>query len=59
MAVAIDDKPLKLQTTANGWIIYSVGPHLIDDHGKPFDVQHRTGDLVFEYTERAANDAPK
>ena len=59
-----DGVPLRLQKTATGWIVYSVGPDLKDESGREFDDSKKTGDLAFEYVEPAitppaANDADR
>jgi hypothetical protein len=48
-----DQKPLKLKQTERGWIIYSVGPDMRDDGGRPLDQSTDKGDIDFEFEEKA------
>lgn len=43
------NQPLKLETTTDGWIVYSVGPDATDNHGAPWDSKQRSGDIGFVY----------
>ena len=45
-----DGKPMRLKRTKRGLVVYSVGPDLADDGGKPFDKDEKTGDLTFEFS---------
>ena len=46
-----DGKPLKWKRIdGGGLVIYSIGPDMTDDGGKPYDEQRQTGDLTFELT---------
>jgi hypothetical protein len=42
-----DGKPMRMKRTDKGLVIYSVGPDLTDDGGKPMDEQNQTGDITF------------
>lgn len=42
-----DGKPLKWTLTDEAVVLYSIGPDLIDDGGKPFERESKTGDLIF------------
>ena len=42
-----DGKPLKWTSTGEALVLYSIGPDLSDDGGKPFDREAKTGDLIF------------
>ncbi|NQT12655.1 MAG: hypothetical protein HQ582_07900 [Planctomycetes bacterium] len=42
-----DGKPLKWILTDEAIILYSIGPDLTDDGGKPFEKESETGDLTF------------
>lgn len=44
-------QPLKLAQTKRGWVVYSVGPDTIDNHGAPLetDDMEQLGDIAFEY----------
>jgi hypothetical protein len=48
-----DDRPLRLEKTERGWIVYSVGPDTTDNHGDPWDWDAKKGDWGFEYEEKA------
>ena len=41
-------KPLVYRATEDGFIVYSLGPDLVDDGGAPL-TDHKTGDIVWEY----------
>lgn len=46
-----DGKPLKWKRTDDGGlVIYSIGPDLSDDDGKPYDEDAQTGDITFTLT---------
>jgi hypothetical protein len=51
-----DEQPLRFKKTERGWVVYSVGPDLVDDGGKPFDNVTKLGDHAFVYEEPAAKD---
>ena len=42
-----DGKPLRLKADGTGVIVYSVGPDLKDDGGRPWEQDKHEGDLVF------------
>jgi hypothetical protein len=42
-----DGKALRLKAAPTGIVIYSIGPDLVDDGGKPFDNKTKTGDIGF------------
>jgi hypothetical protein len=49
-----NDQPIQLKKTANGWILYSVGPNMTDEGGERDEHQEKVwldGDLTFEYVE--------
>jgi hypothetical protein len=49
-----NDKPIQLKKTVNGWILYCVGPNLIDEGGERTDHSNRVtrqGDLTIRYVE--------
>jgi hypothetical protein len=50
------NQPLKLETTARGWIVYSVGPDATDNRGAPPDTQLRSGDIGFSYEAKMPKD---
>jgi hypothetical protein len=41
-------RPMKAAPTERGFTVYSIGPDGIDDGGRAFDDEKRTGDLTFE-----------
>ncbi len=41
-----DGKPLRFKAEGKGVVVYSVGPDLKDDGGKPWDADKREGDLT-------------
>ncbi len=57
-----NNKPIQLKKTANGWILYCVGPNLIDEGGEVTDRSNRVtrqGDLTFQYVEpKSPNEQP-
>jgi hypothetical protein len=48
-----DDQPLRFKKTDRGWIIYSIGPDLVDDGGQPWDWDAKKGDLAFDFEDKA------
>lgn len=52
-----DGKPLRLVQKNDRWIIYSIGPDLIDDGGAPYDQWTKRGDLTFVLKGRKRADA--
>ena len=42
-----DGKPMRLSKSDKGWVIYSVGPDLVDDQGSVFNNQSEKGDIAF------------
>ena len=55
-----NDKPIQLTKTVNGWILYCVGPDMVDEGGERTDRSNRVtreGDLTFQYVEpQSANE---
>ncbi len=47
-----DGKPLRLKQTADGPIVYSIGPDQKDDGGKPLEPEERKGDIIFKLKAR-------
>jgi hypothetical protein len=47
-----DGKTMKYKRTEQGAVIYSIGPDLVDDGGKPLDDKNRKGDVRFKLLER-------
>jgi hypothetical protein len=43
----IDSQPLKFKRTAQGAVVYSIGPDMTDNGGAPFDREKKTGDISF------------
>ena len=46
-----DGKPMKYTRTDKGVVVYSIGPDMVDNGGKPMD-DKRKGDVTFELLER-------
>jgi hypothetical protein len=42
-----DSQPLKFKRTAQGAVVYSIGPDMTDNGGAPFDRNTKTGDITF------------
>ncbi len=45
-----DGQPLRLKSTEQELVIYSIGPNGEDDGGVPFDKEEQTGDITFRLT---------
>jgi hypothetical protein len=52
-----DERPLKFVKSPTGWIVYSIGRDLVDDGGKRYDENKKTGDLRYEFVAAAAAQA--
>jgi len=45
-----DGQPIRLVTTDDGWVVYSIGPDMVDDGGRVrYGHPDVTGDLLFRY----------
>ena len=56
-----EEHPLKLETTANGWVVYSIGPDQRDGRGESLvwgETASWLGDVRFEYVEQKNNKEP-
>jgi hypothetical protein len=42
-------EPLRYRLHDGGFLVYSVGPDLVDNDGTPFDRSSRTGDWAYKY----------
>jgi hypothetical protein len=41
-------KPLTYRPSGTNWVLYSLGPDLMDDGGKPIGKSHKTGDVRYD-----------
>lgn len=46
-----DGKPMRMRYTDHRWIIYSIGPDMVDNEGAKYDKPHKTGDITFELSD--------
>jgi hypothetical protein len=42
-----DGKPIRYKKSDRGFVVYSIGPDLVDDGGRPLDEKTEKGDVVF------------
>lgn len=54
-----DGQRLRLEKNARGWVVYSVGPDLVENQGLPFNPNDKQGDIGFQYAGPREEESPK